>query len=234
MHWKVSPFSLFYVYDSCEKNLDWHYGRAEWFGIVSSFSFMLAYLVGNFVIKQHTKNQRFVKSNHQLPQDFALFQLQSVVIISFTSSIYHLFLSPLSQLLDEIGVIQAQLAYLYTFKPLTLNEKRALWICLCVGLVNPVPLGLFIFYLFWLINRTLIKLAKEYPELKVLAQWIILTNVIASLSGLLDYLTCPSYELLKLHSVGFHILLSVYCFLGSIFTLKVKQQMIVNDCMLNT
>jgi hypothetical protein len=129
--------------------------------------------------------------------------------------IYHSHLTWFTQLLDEVGVIQAEVAFYQTIRPLNATQASFILLFVLLGTIHPIFPGVVILYMS-------IELGKEAMEISILVkQWrwsvyaapvLVALNAAAVAAGFLDALICPVGHF-GFHSL-FHILMALYCFVG--------------------
>jgi hypothetical protein len=209
-----------YVYDSCEKNHDWTYGRAEPSAVLTSFAFVVASYIGYHLIDRRIAGRASLSKSPELASKSCLNRL---IIVAILSAIHHFYLTWQSQIMDEIGVIQAQVAYLQTIRKLSRAEWMGLWAMVVMGLAHPLFPGLVIFYLFYVTGEVLIRLWDEVPRIRTGTLLALGLNVFALIVGVLDHILCPSFDILKLHSVT-HICLAGYCLVGALVCFDLKME----------
>jgi len=224
-----SIFQIHYVYDSCEPNVNWTYGRAEPWSILTSFAFLIAWILGySFVNRRIAENTgspyaSFARKSGMTKraEEYSKSCLNTLAIVSILSAIHHSNLTWQSQLVDEIGVLQAQVAYFQQIQLLSMKQWISLVLFVLMGVVHPLFPGVMIFYLFYSIGRELLELSKEFPQIRGNAIFVLSLNVIALLSGVLDYFLCPFSHYLILHSVA-HVCLALYCLFGALLCYDLK------------
>jgi len=141
------------------------------------------------------------------------------VIVSIVSAIHHSVLTWQSQFIDEIGVLQAQVTYFDSIERFSRKQWISLLLCITLGLIHPMFPGIMIFYLFFILAKRLIFYCEKFPEIRWNSMIVVSLNIIALLSGVLDYILCPNYRLL--HPIA-HIFLSMYCLFGALICYDIK------------
>jgi len=230
-HHGQSVFQVQYVHDFCEKNIEWTYGSAEPAAILSSFAFLGAWVIGSYILNQKAGRygtplrSPFANNSSgnriKTPLEIALSCLDTLLIVTFLSAVHHAFLTWQSQIVDQIGVLQAQVAYFQSIRKLNKMEWYALISCIILGNFHPAFPGLMMFYLFYKIDEGLLEHCKEFPNLKTATLVLLALNLAGVLFGVLDFYLCTDSSIFGLHSLS-HILLALYCLIGALIVYDVK------------
>jgi hypothetical protein len=218
-----APFCIWKRWSS---NYSWRFGTAEPSGILSSFAFFLACIIGHEVINR--------KGTNPLEMDAALSTkrcLKSLLVVTILSVIYHSFLNWQTQIMDEIGVLQAQVTYYTTTHKISNNLWITLLIFSLLGLLHPLFPGIMIFYIWFLTTSQLQILCLDFPELQQGAKISLWLSVGAISFGALDSILCPWSKYVSLHSLA-HVGLALYCLQGAMiyYNINILRQKSGKNC----
>jgi len=237
---KASPLDMFFVYDSCEMNVRWAMGHAEWVCILTSFAFLVVPLAhwSRLSLSRQTRSRSLWYCGAAL------------VVVTVLSVAHHSLLNPVSQWVDQLGVVLAQSMF---FRGMGLHVPLVPIAALgLLGVFNPAFTGMIIFFMFvrldaavWsralnengsqnsgVVNSFRLSFAQSTSNSggkhvddhgsnsshrrQRLIRWawqITVLNVIAITCQVLDYTTCPWGQRFYFHA-AVHVWLALYCDVG--------------------
>jgi len=193
-------FQFYYVFDSCEPNYQYSTLVAELWGLISSFSFFLIPIIG-----MSSRSDKIRRCN------------KSLLLVGICSSLHHLLLNHVTQFFDELSIIIAEIIFLDA-----IDVKLDKWTIALIasfipfGILHPLPLGVIIFTLFWIIIKNAITIAKQHRnQLGMATKIIVIVNFLAVTLCLSDFFMCayPHFKHFHFHS-WWHVLMACFCYLG--------------------